>query len=271
MTNEERDIIERFIARFGGSAPQQPGQPPLPPIDPEADAHIRTQVARYPEALYRLVQSAFVQEAALGQMKQRLERLQWELEQAQQTQQAQPAQQPARGGFLGGLFGGGASAAPQQTAYQPPPYNPPQPQYAPGMAQPGMVQAGSSGFLGSALTTAAGVAGGLVVGNALMDLFSGPHGGMGGMGGGFGGFGGGFGGQAPVEETIVNNYNAAPSDQWGAGQGVPDQGNGYWSKDDVYQNAGTAQPDQAWTDSGNGGDGNAADWSDNGGGNDDWS
>jgi len=35
-----------------------------------------------------------------------------------------------------------------------------------------MLQRGGSGFLGSALTTAAGVAGGLVVGNALMDLFS---------------------------------------------------------------------------------------------------
>ena len=46
-------------------------------------------------------------------------------------------------------------------------------------------QRGGSGFLGSALTTAAGVAGGMVVGNALMGAFSG-HG-----GGGEGMFGGG--------------------------------------------------------------------------------
>ena len=39
-----------------------------------------------------------------------------------------------------------------------------------------MFQRSGSGFLGSALTTAAGVAGGLVAGNALMSLFSGSHG-----------------------------------------------------------------------------------------------
>ena len=43
-----------------------------------------------------------------------------------------------------------------------------------------MFQQRGSGFLGSALTTAAGVAGGMVAGNALMNLFSGGHPGMGG-------------------------------------------------------------------------------------------
>ena len=38
-----------------------------------------------------------------------------------------------------------------------------------------MFQRSGSGFLGSALTTAAGVAGGMVAGNALMNLFSGSH------------------------------------------------------------------------------------------------
>jgi hypothetical protein len=46
------------------------------------------------------------------------------------------------------------------------------PQYAPGY-QPGMFQRSGSGFLGSALTTAAGVAGGMVAANALTSLFSG--------------------------------------------------------------------------------------------------
>ena len=45
--------------------------------------------------------------------------------------------------------------------------------HAPGY-QPGMFQqGGGSSFLGSALTTAAGVAGGMVVGNMLMNAFSG--------------------------------------------------------------------------------------------------
>ncbi len=54
-----------------------------------------------------------------------------------------------------------------------------------------MFQRSGSGFLGSALTTAAGVAGGLVAGNALMSLFSGSHGCGGGFGGGYGAPGGG--------------------------------------------------------------------------------
>ena len=54
----------------------------------------------------------------------------------------------------------------QQGGY-PPGYGGPPPQYPPGYA-PQMMQQRGSGFLGSALTTAAGVAGGLVVGNMLI-------------------------------------------------------------------------------------------------------
>ena len=48
MTNEERDIINQFIARVGGAPARRPAepvrrlrarttQPALPPVDPEAD------------------------------------------------------------------------------------------------------------------------------------------------------------------------------------------------------------------------------------------
>ena len=205
MTNEERDIITQFIARVGGSPlPGQPGYSggsvpatqtaPLPPVDREADALITQQFQRYPEARYRITQLAFVQEHALVEAQNRIRRLEWELQQsqmaAQQAQQeAQQRQQPpGGGGFFGNLFGGNRQAPPppggpgpwgqrgpqQPGGYQPPP----QPQYPPGY-QPGMFQRQGSGFLGSALTTAAGVAGGLVVGNALMSMFSGG-GGLGG-------------------------------------------------------------------------------------------
>jgi hypothetical protein len=40
----------------------------------------------------------------------------------------------------------------------------------------GFGQRGGSGFLGTALTTAAGVAGGMLVGNALMNAFKGGEG-----------------------------------------------------------------------------------------------
>ena len=79
-----------------------------------------------------------------------------------------------------------------------------------------MFQRPGSGFLGSALTTAAGVAGGVIAGNALMDLFSGGRGGFGGGGFGGGGFGGG-------NTTIIEENNP-----WGGGgtqnQGYVDQG-----------------------------------------------
>ncbi len=203
MTNEERDLIARYIARVagspqgsaqgggfmagpGGSVPQS--QPALPPVDREADAFIAQQFQQYPEARYRITQTALVQEAAFAEAQNRIRRLEWELQQTQQAaQQAAPQQQK---GFFSSLFGGGAAGQGQQQGRggfggQPgyggqqfqPTSLPPQPQYPPSY-QPGMFQQrGGSGFLGSALTTAAGVAGGMFVGNALMNAFSGHSGG----------------------------------------------------------------------------------------------
>src|ERR1700712_743165 len=132
MTNEERDLIARFIARVAGApqgAPQggsfiggasgsvPQSQPALPPIDREADAFIAQQFQQYPEARYRITQTAVVTEAALAEAQNRIKRLEWELEQtrnaAQQAmQQQQQNPQQRRGGFLGGRLGGGAQ--PQQ-------------------------------------------------------------------------------------------------------------------------------------------------------------
>jgi hypothetical protein len=259
MTPEERDIIGRFIARVGGGAQSSSFSgsvpvttAPLPPIDPEADRFIAAQFNAVPEARYRLTQMAFVQEAALTEAQNRIKRLEYELNQARAQAQAQPQQ--ARGLF-GGLFGSGQ---PQQPSYQPQYAPPPPPAYAQGGYQPGMFQSGGgSGFLGSALRTAAGVAGGVLAADAISSMFS-PHeygGGFG--GGGFGGGGWGGGGEV-VNETIVNNYgpqDGGGSDPWaGAGTSVPD-----------------APASDAWSgsgDSGSGGDawsgGGAAD--DSGGG-----
>ena len=202
MTDEERDIITRFIARMGGGGGSVPGTAPaLPPVDPAADALIGDLFTRHPEARYRITQAAFVQEHALNEAQNRIQALEWQVQQARAaTQQAASSSpwgqqaQPARGLF-GSLFGGQPQNPPPQPAYAPPPPPPPPPQYAPGY-QPGMFQRGGSGFLGSALTTAAGVAGGMVAGNALMNLFS-PHSAQ---AGGFGGFGNSFGGQTPIDQ-----------------------------------------------------------------------
>ena len=281
MTNEERDLIEKFVARVGGASSSRFGQsvpatqPGMAPIDPEADRYIAQQFQTHPEAAYRITQMAVVQEAALTEAANRIQRLQAELEATRQQAQQQQAQPAARsGGFLGGLFGGSQAAPPPSYPPQQPqsPWNqgapPLQQQYSqpyaqagavppPPGVQPGMFSRGGSGFLGSALSTAAGVAGGVVAGNVLMDMFSG-HGGGGGFGGGLGGGGfgggGGFAGGMPTEEntTIINNYGDA-------GQ----QGGGGWD------NATQGGADPAWDNSVQGGDqggDQGGGWDDNSGG-----
>jgi hypothetical protein len=286
MTNEERDIISQFIARVGGAQAQSSFSagsvpatqaPALPPIDQEADQFIAQNFQRYPEARYRITQLAFVQDHALAEAQNRIKRLEWELQQAQaavQQAQQQQAQQPqggsSGGGFFSGLFGGsrqpqqggapsgpspggpwGQQAPPQQGYYQ---QNaaPPPPQYPPSYQQ-GMFQRGGSGFLGSALTTAAGVAGGLVAGNALMNMFS-PHSSFG---------GGGF---APGAGPWGAGQGNVDTGAWGGG-GLPAGNQDYVDNSGWDQNAGGG--DASWTDNNGGGD---SGWSDNsGGGDSSWS
>jgi hypothetical protein len=277
MTNEERDIITQFIARVGGAAPRSgfgatsvpATQAALPPIDRDADTYIAQAFSQYPEARYRITQLAFVQEHALVEAQNRIQRLEWELQQAQQAQQAaQQAQQQSGGrqgggGFFSGLFGGGGSRAqaapppqgdprwgnqgggqPQQPYYQQ--SAPPPPQYPPNYQQGMFQQRGGSGFLGSALTTAAGVAGGLVAGQALMSLFS-PHQGLG---------GGGFGGAAAGSPWATPAATGVDTGAWGQGGGAAPGSN------QDYVDNGT------WDQPSSGGDNS---WSDNtGGGGDSW-
>ena len=114
MTNEERDLITRFVERVAGAA--EGGAQKLPPIDPEADALITDLFTRHPEARYRLTQMAFLQEHALVEAQNRISRLQWELQQRQAAPPpagawgagAPPPQQQR--GFLSGLFGGNQAA-----------------------------------------------------------------------------------------------------------------------------------------------------------------
>ncbi|MCX5617323.1 DUF2076 domain-containing protein [Bombella sp. TMW 2.2543] len=218
MNSEERDLISRFVARVGGGIGLPNGQGPssLPPIDPEADRFIADNFQRFPEARYRITQLAVVQEAALSQAQARIRDLEFQLQQARgqlaQLQQQSGGQQSSgqSGGFFSGLFGRGqtASAPPPRGASLPPGWGPASGAAAPEMGrsyapppgyQPGMFARSGSGFLGSALSTAAGVAGGMMAAHALEGLFSGEHGHAAGMGDA--GAGDGF-----SETTIINNY-----------------------------------------------------------------
>ncbi|WP_043362212.1 DUF2076 domain-containing protein [Belnapia sp. F-4-1] len=228
MNDEERRIISQFVERIAGASPAAPApgpwggssvpatqsRPPLPPVDREADSLISDLFSRYPEARYRITQTAFVQEAALVEAQNRIRQLEWEVQNART--QAQAAQQPRSGGLFGGMFGGGGAS--RQSPQMPPP---PQPVYPPGY-NPGMLQPqrGGSGFLGTALTTAAGVAGGMVVGNMLMNAFSGSHGSAAAATASDATGGGAFGQEAvPASSPWTDPGTAAADQGWGSGGG----------------------------------------------------
>jgi hypothetical protein len=166
MNAEEKTVIASIFDRLRTAESQ--------PRDPEAERFIAERVGAQPYAPYAMAQTIFVQEQALNQMNARIEELQAEV--------ARLGEQSSSGGFLSGLFGGGKPAAP------PPPTRPfgtssSQPMGVPNTpwnrgaaAQPtqsgpwGQQQPARSGFLAGALTTAAGVAGGMLLANAVMGM-----------------------------------------------------------------------------------------------------
>jgi hypothetical protein len=191
MTEEERRIISDYVMRVAGAQPAAPaatpwggrpttGQasaPQLPPVEPEADRLIADLFTRYPEARFRITQTAFVQEHALVAANNRIQELEYQLEATRR--QAESAKSR-------GIFGfGGRPAAPM-----PPP---PQPQYPPNYNPQALQGRQGPGFLGTAMMTAAGVAGGMVLGNMLMGAIGGggaaAAAGLGGAAGGTGAFG----------------------------------------------------------------------------------
>ena len=157
MTEQERALITDLVSRItAADAPAPPGVNPwsapqaAAPIDPEADALLAQLFAAHPTARYRLAQLAFAQAQALHAAEARIAAL-------------QAAPRPAAaggGGFLGGIFGHRPAAAPMAAAPM-----------APTPMAPAPAPSGG-GFLGSALSTAAGVAGGMMLGNALTGLFA---------------------------------------------------------------------------------------------------
>jgi hypothetical protein len=220
MSPEERQLLNELFARIGQAAST--------PRDAEAEAMIRDELARHPYAAYYLAQAVILQEKGLEASAARIGQLEAQVKDLQQGASAQQGQQGQSGGFLSGLsslFGGnaqGQGAQPQpgpwgRSGPQSPSYDggytrgTPQPQPGP-WAQPSYAQPQPSrggGFLVGAMTTAAGVAGGMLMADAVRSLFA-PHFGTGGL---FGG--GGLAGAPVVEETVVNNFFG--SDQSGQG------------------------------------------------------
>ncbi len=200
MTSEERDLITGLFNRLRTADTQQ--------RDAEADTLIQQSVAGQPGAPYLLVQTLLVQEHALVNAQARIKELERQLAAASAARAPQPAAHS--GGFLSGLFGGSSATPPAGGNI--PPQSLPAASPAASMPYPSttaMPASASGGFLRSALTTAAGVAGGAMLFQGIEGLLGHRSGAFGsGLGGGGGfldtGFGGSGGGRP--EEIIENNY-----------------------------------------------------------------
>ncbi|WP_433737261.1 DUF2076 domain-containing protein [Pseudomonas putida] len=190
MNSEEQTLIDGLFSRL------QQAETEAAPRDAQAEARIKEHLNRQPAAGYFMTQAILVQEAAIKrldeqnqQLNAQIQQLQADLQQAR-AQTAAPA--PSSGGFLSSIFGGssrdpqpapipslsapvsngGGWREPGRSSFnsQPPQQNfgaPPQQNYAPQQAAP---MAGSS-FLGGALKTAAGVAGGVMLAQGISSLF----------------------------------------------------------------------------------------------------
>jgi hypothetical protein len=254
MSPEERDLITGLFDRMRSYG--------RPEKDMQAEALINQSLRQNPDAGYMLVQSVLVQDQALQQVDQRMQELEArnaELEDYfARMQPQQQQQQPASGGgFLGGLFGGGRPAA-QPTAPMPrsatsvPPAGgspwgrqQPAPQSAPWANQPNTpigqqpmqpqaAQRTGGGFMKTAMATAAGVAGGMILADSIRGMMgsgsgsasASQPGGNDSAGTEFGSSGGNTGYQdagnndpGNYDPTPTANYDGAdfPSDSGGGG------------------------------------------------------
>jgi hypothetical protein len=202
MTPEERQLLAGLFDRMRAASNSQ--------RDAEAEAFIAENIRNVPAAPYLLAQAVLVQEQALGAANQRLQELEAKVKSAESH---------SSGGFLGALFGGAStsqSAPPARPAPAPPQQAPAaspwgqQGQSGPWGQAPGGSFGGSGGgsFLSGALTTAAGVAGGMLLADSVRNLFTGGHNlGLANMAGP-----GLFGGGSAPGETVVNNYYSNPAD-----------------------------------------------------------
>jgi hypothetical protein len=148
MQAQERELITGLFGRL------QPFE--AQPRDGEAEALIRDLVGRQPSAPYLLVQTVLVQEQALKAAQERIAEL-----------EAKAGAAPAAPGFLGsapkiGPWGASPAAPADAPQPVPPTRSPLQAALAP--------QSAGGGFLRSAMTTAAGVAGGALLFEGIRSL-----------------------------------------------------------------------------------------------------
>ncbi len=235
MNSEEQALIDGLFSRL------QQAETDSAPRDAQAEARIKEHLTRQPAAGYFMTQAILVQEAALKsldeqnkQLTQQIQQLQSELQQAR-AQAAAPAPSTG-GGFLSSIFGGSRDAQPAPTQSAGPassggwrePARPsfnaqpqqnfgaaPQNYAAPPQNYGQPAAPAGSGFLGGALKTAAGVAGGVMLAQGISSLF--------------------HSNQQPQEVVEVIKEEPAPVSDSGSGWGNDDQrlaNNDSWGSND---------------------------------------
>ncbi|CAN7231521.1 DUF2076 domain-containing protein [Pseudomonas umsongensis] len=183
MNSEEQTLIDGLFSRL------QQAETDSAPRDAQAEARIKEHLARQPAAGYFMTQAILVQEAAIKSLDGQNQQLNAQIQKLQAELQQAKAQTPApasSGGFLSSIFGGSSQPAPVQSApvsggggwREParPSFNtPPQQSFGAspqqGYAPQQQVPAAGGGFLGGALKTAAGVAGGVMLAQGISSLF----------------------------------------------------------------------------------------------------
>ena len=166
MQQQERDLIAGLFGRLQQFENQ--------PRDQEAERLIANYVSRQPSAVYLLTQTAIVQEEALKQAQARIAELE---NKASETSFLGSAPKIGPWGAAPSAPQAPASRSPWQAPPPPPqaaPYPPqaaPYPQQAPPSLGPMAPAGGGGGFLRTALTTAAGVAGGALLFQGISSMF----------------------------------------------------------------------------------------------------
>lgn len=187
MNTDEQNLIDGLFGRI------KQAEDPSQPRDVQAQARIEEHVRQQPAAPYYMAQAILVQEAAIKRLDEQNKQLEAELKQARaQLEATRASSGNGGGGFLSSIFGAGARnpepaqpqrpsapvasgggwrepSAPGFSQPQPQPQMQAQPQAGFGAAP---ARSGASSFLGGAMQTAAGVAGGVLLAQGISSLFN---------------------------------------------------------------------------------------------------
>ncbi|MDB6454038.1 DUF2076 domain-containing protein [Falsirhodobacter sp. 20TX0035] len=150
MNHDDRSAIDTLFSNLATVERQMPNR------DAEAERVIREALDRQPSAAYYMAQTVIMQQKALETAQKRIEDL--EARPASAPASAEPAR---RGGFFSGFGGGSVPKVSRNSPFQN------------HSSSPFQNRGGGGGFLAGAAQTAMGVAGGVLLGNALAGMFGG--------------------------------------------------------------------------------------------------